>query len=212
MIEDIPNIYLVDGDESVRIHLGDILRATGYHVMAFASVADLMAASEAGFQGCLILDVHMPDGLDGLELQEALNRRGETIPVVFITGDAHMSFIVRAVKNGAFDVLSKPVDPGALLQSVRAALESRRDTDEAAFRKRDLKARMRTLTPEELDVFIRVVDGQLNKQIAMDCDCSERTVKARRAQVMRKMAASTLTELVEISLLLGPDLAMDIPR
>jgi RNA polymerase sigma factor (sigma-70 family) len=153
--------------------------------------------------GCLVLDVRMPGGPSGLELQRALARQGETLPVIFLTGHGDIPMGVQAMKDGAFDFLTKPVAKDSLLKVVRAALDREEAARESTVRQRDLAARAERLTPAEREVFRHVVDGQANKQIAAELGCSERTVKAHRSQVMAKMGATSLADLVHLSESLG---------
>jgi FixJ family two-component response regulator len=194
-----PVVHLIDDDESVRTALTRLLKAAGHEVRAYASATDFLLAREGAWHGCLILDVRMPGGPSGLELHKALIRQGETLPVIFITGHGDIPMGVQAIKDGAFDFLTKPVGRGALLHAVETALAREEAQRLASVRQRDLAARAQRLTPTEREVFRRVVEGQPNKQIAAELGCSERTVKAHRAQVMTKMEATSLAELVQLS-------------
>lgn len=191
-----PAVHLVDDDESLRTALARLLRAAGHEVRTYASAADLLMARQATMRGCLLLDVRMPGGPTGIELHQALKRQGETLPVVFLTGHGDIPMSVQAVKNGAFDFLTKPVRSEDLLRTVAAALDAEAASWQAGEQQRDLARREATLTPTEREVFRRVVAGEPNKMIAAELGCAERTVKAHRAQVMQKMAASSLPELV----------------
>jgi FixJ family two-component response regulator len=193
---DLRAVHLVDDDEALRTALSRLLRAAGHEVRVYASAAEFLMARNGRMRGCLLLDVRMPGGPTGLELHQALVRQGETLPVVFLTGHGDIPMSVRAVKNGAFDFLTKPVRREDLLKTVAAALEAEETSWKAGERHRDLLRREATLTPTEREVFRRVVAGQPNKMIAADLGCAERTVKAHRAQVMHKMAAASLAELV----------------
>ena len=192
-------IHLVDDDEALRTALCRLLRAAGHEVRAYASAADFLIARSGPLRGCLLLDVRMPGGHTGLELHQALVRQGETLPVIFLTGHGDIPMSVKAVKNGAFDFLTKPVLREDLLKAVTAALESEEALWKSGHRRRELAQREATLTPTEREVFRRVVSGQPNKMIAADLGCAERTVKAHRSQVMRKMAATSLPELVSMA-------------
>jgi FixJ family two-component response regulator len=187
---------LVDDDESLRIALSRLLRAAGHAVCIYASPAEFLMARNGPMRGCLLLDVRMPGGPTGLELHQALLRQGEKLPVVFLTGHGDIPMSVRAVKDGAFDFLTKPVQREELLKTVAAALEAEETAWQAGAKRRDLLRREASLTPTEREVFRRVVSGQPNKMIAADLGCAERTVKAHRAQVMHKMAAASLPNLV----------------
>ena len=191
-----PAVHLVDDDEALRTALSRLLRAAGHEVRVYASAADFLMARSTGLRGCLLLDVRMPGGPTGLELHQALVRQGETLPVIFLTGHGDIPMSVQAVKNGAFDFLTKPVSGDDLLKTVAAALLTEEMASEAGGRRRELLRREAVLTPTEREVFSRVVAGQPNKMIAAELGCAERTVKAHRSQVMHKMAATSLPELV----------------
>jgi FixJ family two-component response regulator len=191
-----PAVHLVDDDEALRTALSRLLRAAGHEVRVYASAAEFLMARDGPLRGCLLLDVRMPGGPTGLELHQALVRKRETLPVVFLTGHGDIPMSVQAVKNGAFDFLTKPVRREDLLKTITAALEAEQTLWQEGERRRDLLRRESTLTPTEREVFRRVVAGQPNKMIAAELGCAERTVKAHRAQVMHKMAAASLPELV----------------
>ena len=195
-------IHLVDDDAGLRKALSRLLRAEGYDVRAFACAADFLASCHAQEIGCLLLDVSMP-GLDGLELQRRLVRSGATMPIVFLTGHGDIPMSVRAVKAGAIDFLTKPVEESALLLAVRNAL-----ADAAAAREqRDETARaagrFSRLTPREREVMERVVAGKPNKAIAADLGTCEQTVKVHRGRVMEKMGAASLADLVRVAERIG---------
>ncbi len=192
-------VHLVDDDESLRTALTRLLRAAGYEVRTYASTADFLLARQGVLRGCLILDVRMPGGPSGLELQKALTRQGETVPVIFLTGHGDIPMCVQAIKDGAFDFLTKPVGREILLTAVRDAFAREEAALQASTQQRDLTARAARLTRTEREVFHRVVEGQPNKQIAAGLGCCERTVKAHRSQVMAKMEATSLADLVQLS-------------
>jgi FixJ family two-component response regulator len=192
-------VHLVDDDDSLRTALERLLRAAGHEVRAHASAADFLMDRTGPLRGCLLLDVRMPGGPTGLELHQALIRQGETLPVVFLTGHGDIPMSVQAVKNGAFDFLTKPVRREDLLKTVTAALAAEEAMWQAGERRRDLLRREVSLTPAEREVFHRVIAGDPNKMIAAELACAERTVKAHRAQVMHKMGAASLPELVSIA-------------
>jgi FixJ family two-component response regulator len=206
----VPTVHVVDDDEPLRTALARLLRTKGYEVRTYASAGDFLITPPAGGQGCLILDLRMP-GPSGLALQEALDRYAVTLPIVFLTGHGDVASSVRAMKAGAVDFLTKPVEPDVLLQAVAVALG--RDGELRASRA-DLaiaKARWATLTERERDVFDRVVAGTLNKVIAADLGITERTVKAHRHEVMAKMGAGSLAELVDMGHLLRGSSALSRP-
>jgi FixJ family two-component response regulator len=191
-----PAVHLVDDDKALRTALSRLLRTAGHEVRVYASATDFLMAKTPGMRGCLLLDVRMPGGPTGLELQQALVRQGETLPIIFLTGHGDIPMSVRAVKNGAFDFLTKPVGGDDLLKAVADALAIEEAAHQAGVRRRELLHREAMLTPAEREVFRRVVAGQPNKMIAGELGCAERTVKAHRAQVMHKMAAASLPDLV----------------
>jgi FixJ family two-component response regulator len=191
-----PAVHLVDDDEALRTALSRLLRAAGHEVRVYASAAEFLMERNTGMRGCLLLDVRMPGGPTGLELHQALVRQGETLPVIFLTGHGDIPMSVQAVKSGAFDFLTKPVSGDDLLKAVASALSKEEMARLAGGRRRELLRRETTLTPTEREVFRRVVAGQPNKMIAVELGCAERTVKAHRSQVMHKMAAGSLPELV----------------
>ena len=193
-----PLIHIVDDDASLRQALQRLLAAAGYRVQAHASAGDFLLAAPGDAPGCLLLDLRIPEP-SGLDLFESLRRHGLHQPVIFLTGHGDLATGVRAMKAGAVDFLSKPVDRDTLLQTVAAALHAdaqRRDSDAADTA---LHQRLDQLTQREREVFHLVAAGQLNKQIAYTLGISERTVKYERAQVMAKLGAGTAAELGRIA-------------
>lgn len=191
-------VHLVDDDESLRTALERLLRAAGHEVRGYGSVAEFLLACETKLEGCLLLDVRMPGGPSGLELHQALRRRGETLPVIFLTGHGDIPMGVRAIKEGAFDFLTKPVKGEDLLHAVSQAIENSRALKASRSERQSIWDRHQSLTPTERIVCSKVVAGLPNKQIADDLGCSERTVKAHRSQVMLKMGAASLPDLVRL--------------
>lgn len=196
-----PIIHVVDDDDSVRSSMARLLKAMGHRVELYESASDFLDRYTDG-PGCLVLDVRMP-GQSGLDLQQALGTRGVSLPIVFLTGFADVPMTVRAMRSGAEDFLTKPVEPQALLEAVTRAIAR----DAAARAKRatldTLRARYDTLTAAERRIFALVVTGLLNKQIAWEVGRTERTVKAHRSQVMQKMEAESLADLVRMAGELG---------
>jgi FixJ family two-component response regulator len=175
-----------------------LLRASGHEVRSYSSAGEFLLAQPGNTPGCVVLDVRMP-GPSGLDLQEAFGKLNDALPIIFLTGHGDIPTSVRAMKAGAVDFLTKPVERQALLDAVRNALA--RDGESRNLRQRDntLRGRFETLTPRERAVFTLVAAGKANKVIAAELDTSERTVKAHRAQVMEKMQVASLAELVRIA-------------
>jgi FixJ family two-component response regulator len=194
-------IHVVDDDLDMRAAITRLLRAEGYEVRSYGSVGEFLLNRSSG-PGCLVLDLQLP-GPNGLELQESLRSDPAAPPIVFLTGQGDIAAGVCAMKGGAVDFLTKPVDPGVLLQSVTAALVRNREMRDARAKTVALEARLSRLTVRERSVFEHVIAGKLNKQIAGELGITERTVKMHRAQVMTKMEAGSLAELVHIADLLG---------
>lgn len=194
-----PVVHVVDDDELFRTAILRLLRAAGYEAREYASAGDfLLTPPGPDAPGCLLLDVSMP-GPSGLDLQEAMNRSPLALPVIFLTGRADVPSSVRAMKAGASDFLTKPVERKALLAAVHSAIERNARALSGRRELAALRARYETLSERERQVFDAVVSGKLNKQIAADLGAAERTVKAHRARVMEKMAASSLADLVRLA-------------
>ena len=191
-------VFMVDDDEAVRKAISRLLRSAGIASAVFASPSEFLAQYNPDMPGCLVLDMAMPD-LDGLQLQTALNEKGCILPIIFLTGHGDVSKSVQAMKQGAFDFLSKPAKDKDLLTAVRAAFE--RDTVVRQERAKlfEIRARLETLTPREREVLQHVVSGKLNKQIAGDLGIAEATVKMHRAHVMEKMKVESVAELTRLT-------------
>jgi FixJ family two-component response regulator len=194
-----PIVHVVDDDDSLRKAVTRLLCAAGYDVHAYASAGDFaLARRENNRRGCVLLDVRMP-GPSGLDLQEALARDDEPLPIIFLTAHGDVPTSVRAMKAGAVDFLTKPIKRDVLLRAVRTALARDLRSHTSHEQLRDLRTRFAKLTPREREVFDLVIVGRLNKQIAAELGMAERTVKAHRAQVMAKMQATSLAELVHLA-------------
>lgn len=191
-------VHVIDDDAAVRAALESLLRSVGHTVQSFASTHDFLAADGPASGGCLVLDVRLP-GQSGLELQQALGRTGRALPIVFITGHGDVPMSVAAMKAGAIEFLTKPFRDQDLLDAVHRGLELDRRRRAATGDIAALRARQAALSPRERQVMALVVTGLLNKQIAAELALSEVTVKAHRAQVMRKMQAGSLPDLVRLA-------------
>lgn len=197
-------IHVIDDDESLRTALQRQLAAAGYRVRGYASAGEFLLEPPSDTPGCLLLDLAMP-GPSGLDLQRALDRHDVRLPVVFLTGHGDLATGVQAMKAGAVDFLTKPVERDTLLAAIAQAL--RADAARRASHSADaeLRARFAALTPREHEVFDLVVAGLLNKQIAAQLGIGERTVKAQRAQVMAKLGAANAAELGRMAAALRKD-------
>lgn len=191
-------VHVVDDDESWRIAVSRLLRAAGYEVCTYASAGEFALGLDQGLNGCLLLDVRMP-GPSGLELQASLARHGLSLPVVFLTGHGDIPMSVRAMKAGAIDFLTKPVQSAQLLAAIDTALARDADNRRTRAYRQECQDRLDRLTPREREVFERVIAGQPNKQIAAELNAAERTIKAHRARVMEKMEAASLADLVRLA-------------
>jgi RNA polymerase sigma factor (sigma-70 family) len=193
---------VVDDDPSVLRALTRLLSAAGLETRGFPSPAAFLDAHDPATPGCLVLDVALP-GLDGLELQQALAGSDCARPIVFITGRGDIPTTVRAMKGGAVDFLTKPVNDNDLLAAVRNAIEIDRMARQAQVEMDALRQHLASLTPREREVLVHVVAGRLNKQIAADLGTVEKTIKVHRARIMEKMAVRSLADLVRVAERLG---------
>ena len=190
-------VHLVDDDASVRAAVEDLLASVGLDTRSYASAADFLERARLEAPGCLVLDVRMP-GMNGLDLQQELQRRGLVLPIIFITGHGDIPMSVRAMKQGALEFLTKPFRDQDLLDAIDQALRKAQEAHAQRRQLQDLQSRLDTLNGGERAVLARVVTGLLNKQIAAQLGVSEITVKVRRAALMRKLQAGSLAELVKM--------------
>jgi FixJ family two-component response regulator len=197
-----PLVFVVDDDPSVRKSVTRLLVACGYAVEAFGSAREFLARAPHPGPSCLVLDVRMP-GLTGLGLQEALATGGRRMSIVFVTGHADVPMSVKAMKGGAVDLLTKPIDATDLIAAIQRALA--KDTRDSGIEARvaEIRRRLGRLTARETEVFALVVTGMLNKQVGAALGIGEKTVKVHRARVMEKMEAGSLAELVRLADLIG---------
>ena len=195
-------IFLVDDDDAVRMSLHALLETAGYRTAQFESGTDFLESPHLGRGACVLLDVKMP-GPDGLEVQRRLNERGETLPVVILTGHGDITMAVQAMRAGAVDFIQKPVSREQLLESVGRAIDVgsgvRRDQRERS----EIGVRLRELTMRERQVLERLVLGRTNKLVARELGISSRTIEVYRRNVMVKMGAESLSHLVRMTLVAG---------
>ena len=193
-----PTVFIVDDDPSARRGLARLARTAGFTVEAFASAREFLESSQGDGPGCIVLDVKMP-GLSGLDLQAEMNKAKYSMPIIFLSGCGDVPMTAHAMKEGALDFLTKPVDRDQLLNAIRAALERDSVAREEHAGLETIRARLARLTPREFEVMTFVLAGLLNKQIAYELGIAEDTVKIHRGRVMSKMGVVSVAELVRLT-------------
>jgi len=204
MAAPIATIFVVDDDEGVRNSLRFLLKSVGLTTRALGSASEFLQVYQPSQPGCLVLDVRMP-GMSGLQLQEQLNLRGATIPVIFITGHGDVPMAVEAMQHGAFDFLQKPFRDQDLIDRILRALERDVRNRSALAQHEKIRARLESLTPREHEVLALMTRGMPNKVMAAELGVSQRTVEIHRARVMEKSGAASLAQLVRMVMDIGAE-------
>ena len=202
VLEEEPVAFVIDDDAMVRESVADLLSSVGLAARTFGSPREFLDSRRPNSPGCIVLDVRLP-GPSGLEFQSSLARSGIDLPVIFITGHGDIPMSVRAMKSGAVEFLTKPLREQELLDAVHLGIERDRVRRRQAKRVAELRERLASLTAREQEVLALVIRGRLGKQIAYELKLSENTVKVHRSQIMRKMSAASLVDLVRMAEQLG---------
>ena len=196
-------VHVIDDDDAVRDSLGFMLRAAGMEVRAYESAAAFLALLSKDIDGCIVTDVRMP-GVSGMDLLARLREVNVELPVIVMTGHADVPLAVEAMKLGAIDFIEKPFDDEAILASIRMALDQHVEDDRRSAKKVEIQQRLALLSGRERQVLDGLIAGHPNKIIAFDLGISPRTIEVYRANVMTKMQAATLSDLVRMALIAGP--------
>ena len=196
--QNVPAVFIVDDDADVRESLQELLESVGLHSQSFGTAQEFLAVGHGDGPSCLILDVRLP-GISGLDLQHELKRERISIPIIFLTAHADVPMSVKAMKSGAVEFLTKPFRQQDLLDAVQRSLTRARSLREKERELTDLRHRYERLSVREREVMKLVVSGMLNKQVAAEIGASEATIKMYRSQVMKKMQAKSLPELVRMA-------------
>ena len=200
--EEDPVVFIIDDDETVRETVADLLHSVGLGAQTFGSATEFLEAKRPDVPGCIVLDVRLP-GARGLEVQRTLTDSNILLPIIFISGHGTIPMSVKAMKSGAKEFLTKPLNEQEFLDAVQACIEQDRVRRQQTRLVAELRQRFNSLTPREQEVLPFVITGRLNKQIAGQLELSEMTVKVHRGQIMRKMRARSLVELVRMADQLG---------
>jgi len=202
MNETLPIVFVVDDESAVGVSIKRLLHSVGLEARHFTSASEFLRAKRPDAPGCIVLDVRLPD-LSGLDLQQELAKANVDLPVIFVTGHADIPMTVRAMKAGAVEFLTKPFREQELLEAVQRAISRHRQTRDQRASMRVLQSRYELLTPRERQVFPLVSSGLLNKQVAAELNASEKTIKVHRGQLMQKMEAHSLSDLIRMAEQLG---------
>lgn len=190
-----PTVFIVDDDDAVRESLAFLMKSVGIKAEVFASAQAFLDNYSPERAGCLVLDIRMP-GMSGLELQDVLNKKGALLPIIFITGHGDVPMAVKAIKEGAADFVQKPFRDQELIDRIREVLDEDASTRADKLERHEILRRIDSLTEREREVMEQVVSGKANKVVAIDLNVSQRTVEIHRANVMDKMKARSLAQLV----------------
>ena len=202
MNETLPIVFVVDDEPAVGVSIKRLLHSVGLEARHFTSASEFLRAKRPDAPGCIVLDVRLPD-LSGLDLQQELAKSNVDLPVIFVTGHADIPMTVRAMKAGAVEFLTKPFREQELLEAVQRAISRHRQILDQRASMRVLQSRYELLTPREREVFPLVASGLLNKQVAAELNASEKTIKVHRGQLMQKMEAHSLSDLIRMAEHLG---------
>jgi FixJ family two-component response regulator len=202
MNETLPIVFVVDDESAVGVSIKRLLHSVGLEARHFTSASEFLRAKRPDAPGCIVLDVRLPD-LSGLDLQQELAKANVDLPVIFVTGHADIPMTVRAMKAGAVEFLTKPFREQELLEAVQRAISRHRQTRDQRASMRVLQSRYELLTPREREVYPLVASGLLNKQVAAELNASEKTIKVHRGQLMQKMEAHSLSDLIRMAEQLG---------
>jgi FixJ family two-component response regulator len=197
-----PVVFVIDDDENVRETIADLLRSVGLGAQTFGSAQEFLQGKRPDAPGCIVLDVRLP-GASGLELQRTLTDSNIALPIIFISGHGTIPMSVRAIKSGAREFLTKPLNEQEFLDAIQACIEQDKVRRQQSSLVGELRERFNSLTPREREVLPFVITGRPNKQIAGQLELSEMTVKVHRGQIMRKMRARSLVDLVRMADQLG---------
>lgn len=202
MNETLPIVFVVDDESAVGVSIKRLLHSVGLEARHFTSASEFLRAKRPDAPGCIVLDVRLPN-LSGLDLQQELAKANVDLPVIFVTGHADIPMTVRAMKAGALEFLTKPFREQELLEAVQRAISRHRQILDQRASMRVLQSRYELLTPREREVFPLVASGLLNKQVAAELNASEKTIKVHRGQLMQKMEAHSLSDLIRMAEQLG---------